>query len=104
MMKGVGNYFGKMNYDDEYYDLPQDLKNVYDQSPNIRKYVDQLKRDKVVPLATAIQTYLQEIEPANKLANWKKHQGPERKVYGLKASPFTFGQSHNQPGWKRYQA
>jgi uncharacterized protein with von Willebrand factor type A (vWA) domain len=103
MIKGVGNYFSKTNYDDEYYKLPQQLKDIYDKSPNIRKYVGQLKKDKVIPLAAAIQTYMQEREPAMRLAALKNQQGPERKAYGVKAAPFEFGQHGNNPGWKRYQ-
>lgn len=103
MVRGVGNYLGKMNYDDEYWQLPDELKTVYDKNPEVRKYVAQLKQGKGISLAQALQAYLQELPAARKMAGWKRAYGQERDPGQVKPNQFTFGQYGNNPGWKRYQ-
>lgn len=110
MIKGVGNYFAKTNYDDEYWKLPDQLKAIYDSSPTVRQYVGQLKRDRVIPLANALQIYQQEIGPAKRLASLRQHVGPERnpgKLYKAQFAPGNAGMgtaAGSTPGWKRYHA
>jgi hypothetical protein len=103
MIRGVGNYLSKVNYDDEYWQLPQELKDLYDQNPEVRKYAAQLKQAKGVTLANALQTYNQERPAARQIAGWKRAMSPERNPGHVQNAPFAFGQYGNQPGWKRYQ-
>lgn len=103
MVKGVGNYLGKINYDDEYWKLSPELKSIYDQGPDVRKYVAQLKQAQGKSLADALKTYIQERPAARQMAGWKRTVGPDRDPGQLKDAPFSFGQYGNQPGWKRYQ-
>ncbi len=54
MVKGVGNYFGKVGYPDEYWELPKDLQQYYDQN---RKKVELARKSSMIghPLINVIK-------------------------------------------------
>ena len=97
MVKGAGRLARKV-MDNEYWDLTPQLKNAYNRlDEKGREYLHNLRTVRMLPLAQALQTIIDEQGARAQWQQYNQMVGPERKAYGVK--PW----GPDSPGWKGYR-